>query len=56
MTVIENRLAQVRAHMADADYDALIIPRADEYLGEYIPPTTSACCGYPALRGRRGWS
>jgi len=38
MNSIENRLTAVRALMAEADYDALIVPRADEYLGEYIPP------------------
>jgi Xaa-Pro aminopeptidase len=37
MTVIEVRLAAVRELMAQADYAALIVPRADEYLGEYIP-------------------
>lgn len=37
MTAIEARLAAVREHMAHSDYDALLVPRADEYLGEYIP-------------------
>ncbi|RLQ23775.1 M24 family metallopeptidase [Seongchinamella sediminis] len=37
MTVIAERLAGVRRLMAEAGYDALIVPRADEYLGEYIP-------------------
>ncbi|HEY6131578.1 MAG TPA: aminopeptidase P family protein [Halioglobus sp.] len=32
-----SRLAAVRALMAQARYDALVVPRADEYLGEYIP-------------------
>jgi len=31
------RIAAVRALMADSGYDALVVPRADEYLGEYIP-------------------
>jgi Xaa-Pro aminopeptidase len=34
---VEDRLAAVRALMSDAGYDALIVPREDEYLGEYIP-------------------
>ncbi|MCB1705592.1 MAG: aminopeptidase P family protein [Halioglobus sp.] len=34
---IEARLSAVRELMAAADYDALVVPRADEYLGEYIP-------------------
>lgn len=37
MNAIADRLAALRALMADAGYDALIVPRADEYLGEYIP-------------------
>ncbi len=37
MTMIETRLAAVRELMAQAHYDALVVPRADEYLGEYIP-------------------
>ncbi|MEH6570823.1 MAG: aminopeptidase P family protein [Halioglobus sp.] len=31
------RLEAVRALMSDAGLDAFIVPRADEYLGEYIP-------------------
>ena len=34
---IGDRLAAVRALMQEADYDALIVPRADESLGEYLP-------------------
>ncbi len=37
MELIAERLAAVREHMAAADIDALVVPRADEYLGEYIP-------------------
>ena len=36
-TVIGSRLTQLRDHMAKAALDALLIPRADEYLGEYLP-------------------
>lgn len=32
-----DRLAAVRKRMADLNADALLVPRADEYLGEYIP-------------------
>jgi hypothetical protein len=34
MTVSEERLAVVRQLMTQANYDALVVPRADEYLGE----------------------
>ena len=37
MTDIAERLAGVRQQMSSQGLDALIIPRADEYLGEYIP-------------------
>ena len=37
MERIAERLGQVRAHMADLNLDAMVIPRADEYLGEYLP-------------------
>ena len=35
---IRDRLEAVRAEMRRAGVDALIVPRADEYLGEYLPP------------------
>jgi Xaa-Pro aminopeptidase len=37
MNVIAQRLDAVREQMKTAGYDALVVPRADEYLGEYIP-------------------
>ncbi len=36
-TDISRRLEAVRAKMRDAQIDALWIPRADEFLGEYVP-------------------
>jgi len=36
-TDIAERLARVRQHLSSLGLDALIVPRADEYLGEYIP-------------------
>jgi Xaa-Pro aminopeptidase len=37
MPAIVDRLTALRELMRDARYDALVIPRADEYLGEYLP-------------------
>jgi len=37
MTDVEQRLTAVRASLASEGYDALIVPRADQYLGEYLP-------------------
>ena len=35
---IQQRLEMVRQEMAKSNLDAFIIPHADEYLGEYVPP------------------
>ena len=35
---IEKKLTLLRADMSDQDLSAYIVPRADEYLGEYVPP------------------
>ena len=37
MSDIDQRLQAVRQLMAEEGIDALIVPRADEYLGEYLP-------------------
>jgi Xaa-Pro aminopeptidase len=37
MTAIEQNLAAVRLRLDAANCDALIVPREDEYLGEYLP-------------------
>jgi Xaa-Pro aminopeptidase len=37
MELIADHLARVRSHMAAQELDAFIVPRADEYLGEYLP-------------------
>lgn len=38
MSAIQERLALVRGSMAGQGLDAFLAPRADEYLGEYVPP------------------
>lgn len=37
MPAIADRLAALRALMHERNYTALVVPRADEYLGEYLP-------------------
>lgn len=37
MEHVSDRLTRLRAAMGDQGLDALIVPRADEYLGEYLP-------------------
>jgi len=34
---IEQKLIAIREHMTAANLDAFVVPRADEYLGEYVP-------------------
>jgi len=34
----KERLAALRALMAEQNYDAFLVPHADEYQGEYVPP------------------
>ena len=36
--VVSQRLAELRAILKEREVDAFLIPRADEYLGEYLPP------------------
>ncbi|WP_299491079.1 aminopeptidase P family protein [uncultured Shewanella sp.] len=36
-SLIATRLNAIRTEMANNDLDAFIVPRADEYLGEYVP-------------------
>ena len=38
------RLAALRAELARAGVDGFLVPRADEYLGEYVPASGS---GWP---------
>ncbi|MEP4147365.1 MAG: aminopeptidase P family protein [Halioglobus sp.] len=54
MNVIADRLNAVRDRMAEMGCDALIVPRADEYLGEYIPAHNERLlwvCGFTGSAG-----
>ncbi|MFN3238924.1 MAG: aminopeptidase P family N-terminal domain-containing protein, partial [Pseudomonadales bacterium] len=35
---LSDKLSQIRQEMTARSLDAYMIPRADEYLGEYVPP------------------
>jgi Xaa-Pro aminopeptidase len=54
VTAIEARLAALRQLMAAANYDALFVPRADEYLGEYIPQDKERLCWVSGFTGSAG--
>jgi len=54
MNAIAQRLTAIRELMVRANYDALVIPRADEYLGEYIPAHNERLrwiCGFTGSAG-----
>ena len=51
---IEQKLHAIRQHMAAQNLDAFIIPRADEYLGEYVPEHNQRlfwCSGFTGSAG-----
>ena len=53
MTFVE-RLAAVRQAMAQAGLDAFIVPRADEHLGEYVPPSAERLAWLTGFTGSAG--
>ena len=48
------RLAGVRAAMAAAGLDGFIVPRADEHLGEYVPPGAERLAWLTGFTGSAG--
>lgn len=54
MEPVADRLARLREQMAARDLDALIIPRADEYLGEYLPEHNERMCWASDFTGSAG--
>ena len=49
-----NRLAAVRAAMTHAGLQAFIVPRADEHLGEYVPPSAERLAWLTGFTGSAG--
>ena len=47
-------LTALRAHLAAAGLDGFIIPRADEYLGEYVPPSAERLAWLTGFTGSAG--
>jgi Xaa-Pro aminopeptidase len=48
------RLAAVRAEMARQDLAAFLVPRADEHLGEYVPPSAERLAWLTGFTGSAG--
>ncbi len=49
-----NRLAALRAGLAAAALDGFIVPRADEHLGEYVPPGAERLAWLTGFTGSAG--
>ena len=49
------RIKELRRLMAAAKLDAYLVPRADEYQGEYVPPSAARSIGSPGSPGPRAW-
>ncbi len=54
MEPIADRLGRLRSQMAERGLAALVIPRADEYLGEYLPPHNERMCWASDFTGSAG--
>ena len=48
------RLATLRAELAHAGVDGFLVPRADEYLGEYVPPSGERLAWLTGFTGSAG--
>jgi len=48
------RLAALRAELARRDLTGFIVPRADEYLGEYVPPSAQRLAWLTGFTGSAG--
>jgi len=51
-----DRLAEVRAELAGRNLDGFIVPREDEYLGEWVPPHGKRLCWLTGFTGTFGWA
>ncbi len=48
------RLAALRAELARAGVDGVLVPRADEHLGEYVPPSDERLAWLTGFTGSAG--
>ncbi len=54
MSISSKRLAAVRAELARQGMDGFIVPRADEHLGEYVPPSAERLAWLTGFTGSAG--
>ena len=50
----QDRLAAMRAELVRQNLDAFIVPRADEHLGEYVPPSAERLAWLTGFTGSAG--
>src|SRR5260370_21290535 len=53
-SVFASRLATLRAELQRQGLDGLIVPRADEHLGEYVPENAERLCWLTGFSGSAG--
>ena len=54
MSIYSDRLTAVRAELARQGLDGFIVPRADEHLGEYVPPFAERLAWLTGFTGSAG--
>ena len=52
--VFSDKLSALRSKLADLGVDAAIVPRADEHLGEYVPPSAERLSWLTGFTGSAG--
>jgi len=50
------RVARLRARLARLGVDAVIVPRSDEHMGEYVPPSAERLAWLTGFTGSAGWA
>src|SRR5579883_1314781 len=51
---LPNRLARLRTLMKELKLDAVLVPRGDEHLGEYVPPSAERLAWLTGFTGSAG--
>jgi Xaa-Pro aminopeptidase len=50
------RVARLRARLKRLGVDAVIVPRSDEHMGEYVPPSSERLAWLTGFTGSAGWA
>jgi Xaa-Pro aminopeptidase len=50
------RVARLRARLKRLGVDAVIVPRSDEHMGEYVPPSAERLAWLTGFTGSAGWA